>query len=129
MTATLTRNIEDVARDLVEKCRQGDFSGAQRAFYADDIVSVEASSPAGQSRETNGLEAVLKKSDEWKADNEIHGCVVSAPLISANEFAVTFEIDVTCKSMGNQRFKMKELAVYDVRDGKITREQFFYKGE
>ena len=39
-------------------------------------------------------------------------------------FAVAMGMDCTMKGMGRQ--KMDEIALYEVKDGKIVREQFFY---
>ena len=41
------------------------------------------------------------------------------------DYEVIFEIDATEKASGN-RTQMKEVAVYHVTDGKISREEFFY---
>ena len=41
-----------------------------------------------------------------------------------DRFGVVFEMDAEPK--GGSRFKMKEIAIYTVADGKITREEFFY---
>jgi hypothetical protein len=38
-------------------------------------------------------------------------------------------LDVTSKMMGNQRMMMEEIAVYEVKAGKIVRQQFFYNTE
>ncbi|WP_244244024.1 SnoaL-like domain-containing protein [Marilutibacter alkalisoli] len=55
---------------------------------------------------------------------EIHGGSVSDPVVADDWFSVAMGIDATYKDMG--RVDMKEICVYQVRDGKIVREQFFY---
>jgi hypothetical protein len=50
---------------------------------------------------------------------------VSDALVAGSQFAVKFKMDVTCK-IRNQRNLMEEIALYQVADGKIVREQFFY---
>jgi len=47
------------------------------------------------------------------------------PVPERNRFAVFFHYDVTNKPSG-QHFNMKEVALYTVDGGKITREEFFY---
>jgi hypothetical protein len=44
------------------------------------------------------------------------------------QFVVFFTPDITPKATG-QRITREEVAVYTVKNDKITREQFFYDGE
>ena len=55
---------------------------------------------------------------------EMHGGFSNQPQIAGNYFAVAMGMDVTMKGQG--RMKMDEIAVYEVKDGKIVKEQFFY---
>jgi ketosteroid isomerase-like protein len=55
---------------------------------------------------------------------QVHGGYSSAPVVGGNHFSVAMGMDVTMKGAG--RVKMDEIAVYEVKDGKIVKEQFFY---
>jgi hypothetical protein len=55
---------------------------------------------------------------------EVHGGWVSEPLVAGNHIAFGMGMDVTMKGKG--RTKMDEIAVYEVKDGRIVKEQFFY---
>ena len=55
---------------------------------------------------------------------EFHGMSVSDPIVAGNSFAITMTFDFTPK--GGQRMKLEEVCAYQVEDGKITLEQFFY---
>jgi hypothetical protein len=118
--------IQEVANTLVKLCSEGKFEEAGKALYSSDIVSVEAGAPPGQSRESKGIEAVKAKGEWWVANHEVHSSVVEGPLIAGSHFAVVFKLDVTFKPE-NKRFQMEEIGVYEVQDGKIVREEFFYK--
>ena len=48
----------------------------------------------------------------------------TTPVIAGNHFAVAAVIDATMK--GAPRSAMTEIAVYEVKDGKIVKEQFIY---
>jgi hypothetical protein len=122
---TQTVTIQDVANELVKLCSQGKFEEATKAFYSPDIVSVEAGAPPGQSRESKGIEAVIKKGEWWVANHEVHSVKVEGPLVAGSHFAATFKLDVTFKPEG-RRFTMEEVAVYKVVDGKVVYEEFFY---
>jgi ketosteroid isomerase-like protein len=116
---------EEVAHHLVDLCKQGKFMDAGRALYAADIVSVEAAPMPDGSREMKGLDAVIGKGQWWEANHEVHSVLIEGPLVAGPFFSVRFKLDVTNKPAG-KRMTMDELAMYTVKDGKITREEFFY---
>lgn len=114
---------EQVAKRLVELCAKGQWGKAQEELYSEDAVSIE---PAGTPWETvKGMDAIRKKGEQWsQMVEEFHGNEISEPVISQNYFAVRMMSDTTMKGMG--RMQLDELSVYEVEDGKITKEQFFY---
>ncbi len=124
MTAQ-TVTINEVADGIVSLCSQGKFEEAMKTFYSPEIVSVEAFAPPGGSREAKGLAAVTAKAEWWTANHEVHSVKVEGPLIAGSHFSVTFKLDVTFKPQ-SKRFLMEEVAVYQVKDGQIVYEQFFY---
>ncbi len=116
---------QEVADQLVKLCREGKFREAVETLYADDIVSVEAAAPPGQSKESKGLAAVKAKGEWWEANHEVHAATVEGPLVAGSHFSTTFKMDLTFKPE-NRRFRAEEIAVYEVKDGKVVHEQFFY---
>ena len=116
---------QEVANTLVRLCSEGKFEEATKSLYSPDILSIEAAAPPGQSRETKGRQGVLAKGEWWSTNHDVHSVHVGGPLIAPSHFAVTFKIDATFKPE-KKRFTMEEIAVYQVADGKIVQEQFFY---
>jgi ketosteroid isomerase-like protein len=116
---------QEIAKTLVDLCSKGKFIEAGKTLYSPDIVSVEASAPAGQSRETKGLQNVVAKSESFLARHELHSITVEGPLVAGSYFAVTFKLDMTAKQE-NRRYQVEEIALYKVGNGKIVREEFFY---
>lgn len=114
----------DVAEGLVGLCKTGAFREAIEKYYGDDIVSVE---PMGEPAEVRGLSAVLAKADWWDKSFEIHGVEVEGPYTNGEYFAVRFKLDATNK-MSGERNSMDEIALYEVKDGKIVHERFLYGG-
>jgi hypothetical protein len=55
---------------------------------------------------------------------EMHGGYCTPPVIGGNFFSFGMGLDVTMKDGG--RTSMDEIAVYEVKDGKIVKEQFFF---
>jgi ketosteroid isomerase-like protein len=117
--------IHEVAATLVKLCSDGKFQEAMETLYSPDIVSMEAGVPPGASREAKGLAAVKAKGEWWTANHEVHSATVEGPLVAGAHFAVVFKMDVTFRPQ-SKRFKMEEVAVYKVSDGKIVYEEFFY---
>lgn len=116
-------NTQDVADNLVAYCRNGQFEEAMKELYAPNIVSIEPEgSPAPK---LEGIEAVIQKSIQF-AENveEMHGNEVSEPIVADRFFSCKMVMDVTFK--GAPRMKMEEICLYEVSDGKIIREQFFF---
>ena len=116
---------QEVANQLVALCSVGNFNEAIETLYSPDVVSVEAGAPPGGTREVTGLDAVRGKAAWWQENHEVHGASVEGPLATGTHFSVRFTIDVTFKPTG-RRHTMDELALYQVKDGKIIREEFFY---
>ncbi len=114
---------KDVAISLVETCRRGDYLGAQRELYASDAVSIE---PEGRPDSVaRGLPAIAEKTRAFGEIYEVHGSTVGDPIVVDPFFACTMSIDVTHRKSG-VRQKLSEICVYQVKAGKIVREQFFY---
>lgn len=117
--------IQEIATRLANYCREGQFEAAQREFFAEDVVSIEAFATPGFEKETKGFQQNIDKGHLFESMvEEVHGIVVSEPLTTENTIAFTLNMDLTMKGRG--RSNMNELAVYTVKDGKIIAEQFFY---
>ncbi|MCW8128781.1 MAG: nuclear transport factor 2 family protein [Planctomycetota bacterium] len=119
-------SLESVANQFVALCRQGKNFDVMRTMYDPNIVSVEA-----DGAETAGQGPVIKKSEDWVSDKEFHGETVAGPFYNGanpDQFAVYFTLDVTLRATG-QRITLDEVGIYTVKNGLITREQFFYSGK
>jgi hypothetical protein len=53
-----------------------------------------------------------------------HGASTTEPVVGGNHFAVGREMDVTVQGYG--RIQINEVMLYEVKDGEIVLEQFFY---
>jgi hypothetical protein len=112
-----------IADRLVELCRQGQFEAAQTELFSEDAVSIE---PDGAPMEmAEGLDAIQEKGRQFMAGVEqMHGIVISDPIVAGTFFTVSMALDITFKGQG--RVTMEEICVYEVDGGKIVTEQFFY---
>jgi len=114
---------KEVARRLVALCREGKIMEAQQELYSADIESIEPVHAPVKS--AKGRDAVTKKGMAFADMIEAnHGGSVSEPIVEGNYFAIGWQMDVTMKGMG--RMNMQEICIYQVQDGKIIREEFFF---
>ena len=115
---------QEVANKLVAYMQKGQIFEAQSELYSDDIVCIE---PEGAMAPhlTKGKKAVAEKGKEFASMiEERHGGSCSTPVVSGRHFTIAMSIDATMKGAG--RRLLEEVCVYEVKDGKIVQEQFFY---
>ena len=114
---------QEIANRFYELAQQGQFVEILNELFASNARSVEPAGAPFQSVE--GLDDILAKGKQWnEMVEEMHGGYTNAPIVAGNFFACTMGMDVTVK--GQPRMNMEEVAVYEVKDGKIVLEQFFY---
>ena len=113
----------EIADKLMEHCRNHTESEGLKTLYAEDAVSIEPMAPEGMDTVTKGREGIQGKHDWWNNTMEVHSSEMEGPFINGDQFSVVFEIDAEDKKSG-QRWKAKEVALYEVENGKIARETF-----
>jgi ketosteroid isomerase-like protein len=118
----------EVGKKLVELCNQGKAMEAMTTLYAPNIVSVEAMAGPNMPARMEGFAAIKGKAEWWEANHEIHSGKAEGPWPHGDRFVVRFTYDVTAKAgpMAGKRMMLDEAALYTVKDGKITQEEFFY---
>src|SRR5690349_6759024 len=122
MKQTLTT--QEVAARFNELAQQELWFEIQDELFADNVRSVDPpDSPYMGYAE--GKAAVRKKGEDFvKKITGFHGAHTSQPVIAGNHFAVGRDMEVTVEGYG--RIKMNEIMLYEVKDGQIILEQFFY---
>lgn len=116
----------DIANELIAGCREDRTMENLDKLYAADAVSVEAVDETGQGRAAHGLDAIKGKHAWWDATFDFISGDISEPMPHGDDrFAVIFDLSVKHKESGAVS-DMKEVGVYHVANGKITREEFFY---
>ena len=115
---------QEVANRLAELFKENKWQQAQEELFAENAVSIEP--PHSQGLQTvEGLAAIKKKGQDFGSMvEEMHGGWVSDLLVGGNYITCAMGMDVTMKGAG--RMNMAEVCVYEVKDGKIVKEQFFY---
>jgi hypothetical protein len=115
---------QEVANRFHELAQTGQWDKIQDELFAENAVSIEPPHAQGL-QSVEGIAAIRQKGKQFgEMVEEMHGGYSSTPLVGGRFFSVAMGMDVTYKGMGRQ--KMDEIAVYEVKDGKIVKEQFFY---
>ncbi|HEV3250822.1 MAG TPA: SnoaL-like domain-containing protein [Puia sp.] len=115
-----------VAKRLSKLFKENKWSEAQDELFSKDAISIEPAHVAGEGMASvKGLDQIKKKGEQFnKSVEAVHGGYASEPVVAGNHIAIAMGIDATYKGKGRQ--KMEEIVVYEVKNGKIVKEQFFF---
>lgn len=121
-TAVMTTR--EVAARFNELAQQEKWFEIQAELFADNVRSIDPeNSPYFGYAE--GKEPVRQKGLNWVGRvTAAHHLYTTAPIVTGNHFAVCREVDITVE--GHGRLQINEIMLYEVKDGQIVLEQFFY---
>lgn len=104
----------------------GQLEQIQDELYAPTAVSIEPVNNSHLPLRVEGLQAMRQKEQQFYQQMvaQIHGGFCSEPVVSSYHFACAMGMDVTLK--GQARRLKEQIGVFEVRDGKIVKEEFFY---
>ena len=124
MSTQTMMSTQEVANRFYELTKQGDWNKIQDELFSKNAESIEPAKAQGL-QSVKGLDKIKEKGQQWNAMiQEVHGGYCNAPQVAGTHFVCTMGLDVTIKGQG--RMQMDEVAVYEVKDGKIVKEQFFF---
>ena len=115
---------QEVAARFNELAQQEKWFDIQDELFSEKVRSID---PAGSPYfgYAEGKATVRRKGADFVGRVEaFHGGSTSAALVCGNHFAVAREVDITIKPHG--RIQLKEIMLYEVKNGEIVSEQFFY---
>lgn len=115
---------QEVAARFNELAQQEMWFEIQDELFSADAKSIDPpNSPYFGYAE--GKSAVRKKGEDWvKRVEAVHKLATTEPVIGGNHFSVGRETDITVQGFG--RIQINEIMLYEVRNGQIISEQFFY---
>ena len=117
---------QEVATRFSELSKEGKFDVIQQELYDENCESIEPShAAAAVLSNVKGMDAIKEKGKKFNESvEEMHGGYSGEPIVAGSYFSVAMGMDVTMKGTG--RMKMDEICLYEVKDGKIIKEQFFF---
>ncbi len=118
---------QEVANRYYELASQSKWIEIQEELHDDNVVSQEPEHAASRGVQITiqGREAVRAKTMANREMIEaIHSQSCSEPIVEGNFFSLGLKRDVTYKN--RPRVQLEEICVFQVKEGKIVSEQFFY---
>lgn len=121
----MAQTTQELAARFHELAQQEKWFEIQDEFFAENVRSIDPpDSPYMGYAE--GKAAVRKKGEDFvKCITAVHRAYTSEPIVAGNHFAVARELDMTVAPHG--RIQLNEIMLYEVKDGRIVLEQFFYQ--
>lgn len=115
---------EEVAARFNELAQQEKWFEIQDEFFADNVRSIDPpDSPYFGYAEGKG--PVRQKGMDFVSKiTALHSAHTTRPVIGGNHFAVGRNVDITVEGFG--RIQIDQIMLYEVKDGQIVLEQFFY---
>lgn len=115
----------EVAKRYYELIQMHQYEQIQRELYTPDAVSIEPDNDSNLPLVVTGIEALQQKEGLFFSQvEEMYGGYMSEPVVSTFFFSMMTGMDVTMR--GKQRKKKEQICVFEVRNGKIVKEQFYY---
>lgn len=118
---------QEVANRYYELASQSKWTEIQNQLHDDNVINREPEHVAsrGINPVTQGKEAVRAKSvANREMIEEIHSQDCSKPIVAGNFFTLALARELTYKN--KPRMKTDEICLFQVSEGKIVLEQFFY---
>jgi hypothetical protein len=126
MTTTINKVMTtgEVADRFQELAEQEKWFEIQDELFSENVKSMDPSHST-YFNDAEGKASVRKKGEDWvKRIEAVHKLATTKPTVAGNYFAVGRDVDITVK--GHGRIQINEIMLYEVREGQIVSEQFFY---
>lgn len=124
ITGNKTKSTQEIATRFNQLAQEEKWFEIQDELFDENVKSVDPP----QSKYfgyAEGKANVRKKGEDFVKNIEAaHRRFTTPPVVAGNHFAVGREVDITVQGQG--RIQINEIMLYEVKDGKIISEQFFY---
>jgi len=112
-------SVRDLAKRIIAVTVAHD-DDATLALYAGDVSSCEMGQPP-----MVGIEALKEKLRMWRGMTSSASFRPRAVMVDGNTIMIEWEGTVTLAANG-KTVKLDEIAIHEIRSGKIARERFYY---
>ena len=123
-TSKAVMTTQEVAARFNELAQQEKWFEIQDEFFADNVRSIEPPNSPYMPNAQGKIPVRKKGEDFVNKITEFHGARTTEPVIGGNYFTVGRWCDITVQGFG--RIQINQIMLYEVKDGQIVLEQFFY---
>ncbi len=117
--------MQDIAQRLHHLVKTGEYFTAYDELFSPEVVALEPQLAAMGLEEVQGLDAVKKKVAQLgEGIAELVSREMSDPIVTGSYIAFTNKVHAKLKD--GQDFRLDEICLYRVEDGKIISEEFVY---
>lgn len=117
---------QEVADRIVANCISGNFAANYNELFDEHVVSREPqNNPLGVESETRGLSNIVARAEEFhQIIEKVLSKEASQPLVAGDYFTFRLCQEFELKNIGY--FKLDELCLFRVKNGKVVYEEYFY---
>ena len=120
------QNLAEIADEFAALIAAGDPQAAAQKYWDKDITILGPVNPQEQEAQiVTGFDAAQKRLENLLRGKAMEDVLVDGPFITGKNFALFIDMDVIDQVTG-ARAPFSEIAIYTVRDGKITKERHFH---
>lgn len=120
------QSLIEVADDFTALMAAGDPQAAAQKYWAQDISILEPVSITESGlNPVTGFTAAQKRLENWLRGKAMEDVLVDGPFITGENFALFIDMELIDQATG-ARAAFSEIAIYTVRNGKITEERHFH---
>lgn len=114
---------QKIADRLVSLLREGQFNTVYDELFHKDAKHIEPQSE--HFAQVNGVEAIKAK-DAAMVEHvaEVNSMEVGDAIVASKHIAIPYKLSARLKN--DEQLSMDEIIVYEINDGKIISEEFFY---
>jgi hypothetical protein len=120
------QSLSEIADEFTALMASGDVKAAAQKYWAHDISIIEPGEATNEEFfHVTGFAAAQVRLENWLRGKAMADVLVDGPFITGDNFALFIDMDLIDQVTG-ARAPFSEIAVYTVRDGKITEERHFH---
>ncbi len=124
MLSDKTKTTREVSVRFNTLAQQEKWFEIQDALFSEDVTSIDPVN-APYMWYAEGKVQVRKKGEDFvKKIKAFHGATTTERVVAGHYFAAGREMDVTVEGFG--KIQLNEIMLYEVKNGAVTSEQFFY---
>lgn len=115
------KTVPEIAENLIKFMELGENIEAYGQLYAPNVKCIEADT----SRSRSGRDRLESDMRSFAEAHDFRYTSIQGPIIAGDRFALALCFTAKNRKSGEE-FTIREIGVYEVQEGRIVEEQYFY---